>query len=162
IPPIAGADDVRWPLLLIGIGVAMIAISVQTLALEAQKGEALAKASSLVMSTTFIFSSVGVAILTTVLVSRTRSQATDLIHQLQALAGQAAGALGPNNPVARVIEAQIGAQAGAAAVQDIFWMIFFGSFILLAMSLLLPGRNRPMASDETAEEEKPVPTPTTA
>ncbi|HET9980813.1 MAG TPA: DHA2 family efflux MFS transporter permease subunit, partial [Ktedonobacterales bacterium] len=89
IPPIAGADDVRWPLLLIGIGVAMIAISVQTLALEAQKGEALAKASSLVMSTKFIFSSVGVAILTTVLVSRTRSQATDLIHQLQALAGQA-------------------------------------------------------------------------
>jgi len=157
IPPIAGADDVRWPLLFIGIGVAMIAISVQTLALEAQKGEALAKASSLVMSTKFIFSSVGVAILTTVLVSRTRSQATDLIHQLQALAGQAAGALGPNNPVARVIEAQIGAQAGAAAVQDIFWMIFFGSFILLAMSLLLPGRNRPMASDAAADEEKPVP-----
>ena len=157
IPPIAGADDVRWPLLLIGIGVAMISLTVQTLALEALKGEALSKATSLVLSTKLIFSSVGVAILTTVLVSRTRAQATDLIHQLQALAGQAVGGLGSNNPVARVIEAQIGAQAGAAAVQDIFWMIFFGSFILLALSLLLPGRNRPMASDEAADEEKPVP-----
>ena len=157
IPPTAGADDVRWPLLILGTGVAMIGISVQTLALEAQKGEALAKASSLVQSTKFIFSSVGVAILTTVLVSRTHAQATILIHQIEALAGQAAGAFGSDNPIARVIQAQIGTQAGAAAVQDIFWMIFFGSFILLAMSLLLPGRNRPMANDEASAKEKPVP-----
>ncbi len=157
IPATAGADDVRWPLLILGTGVAMISISVQTLALEALKGEALAKASSLVMSTKFIFSSVGVAILATVLVSRTRAQATDLLHQLQALAGPAVGALDPNNPLVRAIEAQIGTQAGTAAVQNIFWMIFFGSFILLAMSLLLPGRNRPMASDEATDAEEPVP-----
>jgi hypothetical protein len=157
IPATAGADDVRWPLLILGTGVAMISISVQTLALEALKGEALAKASSLVMSTKFIFSSVGVAILATVLVSRTRAQATDLLHQLQALAGPTVGALDPNNPLVRAIEAQIGTQAGTAAVQNIFWMIFFGSFILLAMSLLLPGRNRPMASVEATDAEEPVP-----
>jgi EmrB/QacA subfamily drug resistance transporter len=161
IAPTAGAEDIRWPLLLIGIGFAMISITVQTLALEALKGEALSKATSLVLSTKLIFSSIGVAILTTVLVGRTHAQATNLIHQIEALVGQAAGALGSNNPVARAVQAQIGTQAGTAAIQDIFWMIFFGSFILLAMSLLLPGRNRPMASDETAEEEKPVPTPTT-
>ena len=157
IPASAGAADVRWPLLLLGIGVAMIALSVQTLALEPLKGEALAKASSLVMSTKFIFSSVGVAILTTVLIDNTRSQATNLLAQLQAAAGQGAGALNPNNPalapILRAIETQIGAQAGTAAVQSIFWMIFFGSFILLAMSLLLPGRNRPMAASETPAEE---------
>ena len=80
----------------------------------------------------------------------------------EALVGQAAAALGADNPAARAIQAQIGAQAGTAAIQDIFWMIFFGSFILLAMSLLLPGRNRTIASDdETTDEEKPVPTPTT-
>src|SRR5690242_8271528 len=39
IPATAGEADVRWPLLLLGIGFAMIAISVQTLALEALKGE---------------------------------------------------------------------------------------------------------------------------
>jgi DHA2 family multidrug resistance protein len=157
LPATAGADEVRWPLLLIGIGFAMIAVTVQTLALEALKGEALAKATSLVMSTKFIFSSVGVAILTTVLVSRTRAQVTDLLHQIQAFAGQAVGALDPNNPLVHAIQAQIGIQAGTAAIQDIFWMIFFGSFILLAMSLLLPGRNRPMANDEASAKEKPVP-----
>ena len=157
IAPTAGAGDLRWPLLLIGIGFAMISITVQTLALEALKGEALSKATSLVLSTKLIFSSIGVAILTTLLVGRTHAQATNLIHQIEALVGQTAGALGgPNNPVARAIEAQIAAQAGTAAIQDIFWMIFFGSFILLAMSLLLPGRNRPMAASETPTE-KPVP-----
>ena len=154
----------RWPLLILGIGIAMIAISVQTLALEALKGEALAKASSLVMSTKFIFSSIGVAILTTVLIDQTRSQATNLLNQLQAAAGQGAGALNPNNPalapVLRAIEAQIGAQAGTGAVQSIFWMIFFGSFILLAMSLLLPGRNRPKAADEPTEAPETEPAPT--
>jgi EmrB/QacA subfamily drug resistance transporter len=157
IPATAGAADVRWPLLLLGIGFAMIALSVQTLALEALKGEALAKASSLVLSTKFIFSSVGVAILTTVLLDNTRSQATGLLAQLRAAAGQGAGALNPSNPalapILRAIETQIGAQAGTAAIQTIFWLIFFGSFILLAMSLLLPGRNRPMAASETTAEE---------
>lgn len=153
IPATAGAEDVRWQMLILGIGFAIIAISVQTLALEALKGEALAKASSLVISTKFIFSSIGVAILTTVLVDRTRAQATDLLHQLQGLVGQGtgAGALDPSNPAVRAIQAQIGVQAGAAAIQNIFWMIFFGTFILLAMSLLLPGRKRPMAAAEASE-----------
>lgn len=153
IPATAGAEDVRWQMLILGIGFAIIAISVQTLALEALKGEALAKASSLVISTKFIFSSIGVAILTTMLVDRTRAQATDLLHQLQGLVGQGtgAGALDPSNPAVRAIQAQIGVQAGAAAIQNIFWMIFFGTFILLAMSLLLPGRKRPMAAAEASE-----------
>lgn len=166
IPATASPDDVRWPLLILGIGITMFAISVQTLALEALKGEALAKASSLVMSTKFIFSSIGVAILTTVLVDRTRSQATDLIGQLRAAAGQGAGALDPTNPVLapviRAIQAQVGTQAGTAAIQSIFWLVFFGSFIILGISLLLPGRNRAMAAPETAEATKDEPAvPTT-
>lgn len=156
IPATAGPDDVRWPLLILGIGFAIIAISVQTLALEALKGEALAKASSLVMSTKFIFSSIGVAILTTVLVDQTRAEATDLVNQLRAAAGPGAGTLDPSNPVVRAIEAQIGVQAGASAIQNIFWVIFFGSFVILAMSLLLPGRKRPMSATEETEAE-PVP-----
>ena len=81
------------------------------------------------------------------------AQATDLLHQLQGLVGQGtgAGALDPSNPAVRAIQAQIGVQAGAAAIQNIFWMIFFGTFILLAMSLLLPGRKRPMAAAEASE-----------
>jgi DHA2 family multidrug resistance protein len=166
IPATASAEDVRWPLLILGIGITMFAISVQTLALEALTGEALAKASSLVMSTKFIFSSIGVAILTTVLVDRTRSQATDLIGQLRAAAGQGAGALDPTNPalapVIRTIQAQVGTQAGTAAIQSIFWLVFFGSFIILGISLLLPGRNRAVAAPETVEATEDAPTvPTT-
>jgi EmrB/QacA subfamily drug resistance transporter len=155
LPATAGAEDVRWQLLLLGIGFASIAISVQTLALEALNGETLAKATSLVMSTKFIFSSIGVAILTTVLVDQARSQATDLAHQVQAAAGSGAGTIDPGNPAVapllRFIEAQVATQAGAAAVQNIFWLIFFGSFIILAMSLLLPGRKRAPAPAETPE-----------
>jgi hypothetical protein len=85
VPAVVGADDLRWGLLLLGLSEALISVPVQTLALEALKGEALAKASSLFGSTKLIFSSIGVAIITTIFVERTQSQATDLAHQVQAL-----------------------------------------------------------------------------
>ncbi|MGZ3675597.1 MAG: DHA2 family efflux MFS transporter permease subunit [Ktedonobacterales bacterium] len=56
IPSAAGPEAVRWWLLILGMGFAVVSISVQTLALEALKGDALAKASSLMLSTKLIFS----------------------------------------------------------------------------------------------------------
>lgn len=158
VPAVAGADDLRWGLLLVGLSFAMVNVPVQTLALEALKGEALAKASSLFLSTKLIFSSIGVAIITTIFVDRTRSQATDLAHQVQALLpGSGLNLRDPQVLAAlKAMEAQIPVQAGTWAIQSIFWLIFFGSVALIVLALLLPGRKRQMAAAVQPEEE-PLP-----
>ncbi|HEX9412536.1 MAG TPA: hypothetical protein VF916_03455, partial [Ktedonobacterales bacterium] len=144
VPAVAGPDALRWGLLLVGLSFTFIAIPAQTLALEALKGEALAKASSLYITTRLIFSSIGVAIVTTLLIDRTRSRATALVQQLQALAPRAGSAPSDLHAAAaqRALEGQVAAQAGAAAIQSIFWLTCVGSLGLLVVALLLPGRRR--------------------
>ncbi|HLZ23907.1 MAG TPA: DHA2 family efflux MFS transporter permease subunit [Ktedonobacterales bacterium] len=155
IPAVVGPDELRWELFIVGLSFTLIAVAAQTLALEALTGEALAKASSLFISTKFIFSSIGVAILTTILVNRTSSRASDLIGQLHAL-GQGTG-ISPSDPrvvaALRAVEAQIGTQAGTWAIQSIFWLIFFGSFVLIALAFVLPGRRRKMDAAVSAAEK---------
>jgi MFS transporter, DHA2 family, multidrug resistance protein len=145
VPSTAGPDDLRWGLFLLGLGFTLINIPVQTLALEALTGEALAKASSLFLSTKLLFSSVGTAIITTLLVDRTRSRASDLLGQVRALAVRS-GAL-PSNPGA--LAAQIATQAGTWAIQSIFWLVFFGSLGVIVLALLLPGRKRKIGEAQT-------------
>ena len=159
IPSVAGPDDLRWWMFALGLGFMMINISVQTLALEALKGEALAKATSLVASTKLIFSSIGVAILTTILTSRTRSRATDLAGQLHALAAGAPGGSGAGagaGSALSAIQAQLATQAGAWAIQGIFWLICFGSLGLIALALLLPGRRRKLAEPDEQPASEPI------
>ncbi len=148
VPAVAGPDAVRWWLFLVGLSFALVAIPAQTLALEALKGEALAKASSLYLTTRLIFSSVGVAIITTILVDRSRSRATDLASQVRALIP--GSGLNPSDPsvagALQAIPAQIAAQAGTWAIQSIFWLIFFLSLGLIALALLLPGRQRQLVA----------------
>lgn len=159
IPAAAGPDAVRWWLLILGMGFAVVSIAVQTLALEALKGEALAKASSLMLSTKLIFSSIGVAIITTVLEDSARSRATELVTQLRALSQ--GGGLNPSDPRAaaalRAITAQIAAQSGTWAIHNIFSLIFIGSFALVALALFLPGRKRHAAETQAAEEPVAMP-----
>jgi DHA2 family multidrug resistance protein len=158
IAAVAGPDALRWWLFVVGLSFTMMNIAVQTLALEALKGEALAKASSLFLSTKLIFSSIGVAIITTVLIDSTRTRATDLVNQLRA-AAQGAG-IAPNTPglaaARQAIETQIAVQAGTWAIQHIFWMIFFGSLGLVALALFLPGRRREIAEAQPTGEQVAV------
>jgi hypothetical protein len=42
--------------------------------------------------------------------------------------------------------AQVGSQAGAYAIQNIFWLIFWGSLILVALAFVLPGRRHVASS----------------
>lgn len=144
VPSVAGPEALGWLLFLVGLSLTFVAIAMQTLVLEALKGEALAKASSLYLSTKLIFSSIGVAILTTILTDRASSRATTLINQLHALSGGAGGA--PNDPRAaaalHTIAAQLPVQAGTWAIQNIFWLICFGSLGLMLLALTLPGRHR--------------------
>ena len=158
VPAVAGPDDLRWGMFLMGLGFAMVNVPVQTLALEVLKGEALAKASSLFLSTKFIFSSIGVAIITTIFIDRTQHQATDLASQVQALLPGAGLNLGDPKVVAalRAVEAQqIPVQAATGAIQSIFWLIFFGSIALVILALFLPGR-KPKAKEAKATEEPHV------
>ncbi len=154
-PSTPGPDDLRWGLFLVGLSFVMINVPTQTLALEALKGDALAKASSLFLATKFIFSSVGVAIITTVFVDHTRSQATSLVSQIQTLLP--GSGLNPTNPsvlaALRTMETQqIPIQAATSAIQSIFWLICFGSIALVALALLLPGRKRQTAETQTEAE----------
>ncbi len=154
VPSVAGPNALRWGFFLVGLSFTFIAIPVQTLALEALKGEALAKASSLFLSTKLIFSSVGVAIVTTILIDQTRSRATDLVSQLQSLSqGSAANPSDPGVTAAlQALQAQVAAQAGTGAIQSIFWLIFFLSFALTALALFLPSQAS-HAAEEQAETQ---------
>jgi EmrB/QacA subfamily drug resistance transporter len=140
IAPLTGPEELRWLLALFGVSFSMVGIPAQTLALEALTGEELAKASSLVISTRLIFSSVGVAIITTLLVDQMRSHFSALMRQLQALAPRTAGR--PQTHINPQLAAQVAAQVGAAAIQNIFWLICIGTSGLIAIALFLPGRRR--------------------
>ncbi len=157
IPATAGPDALRWGLFLVGLSVTFVAIPVQTLALEALKGEALAKASSLYLTSRLIFASIGTAIITTILVDSTRSRATDLVSQLQAMAHGAGSGAGAGAAL-QALQTQLAAQAGTWAVQSIFWLVFFGSFALVVLAMTLPGRQhaaeRSEAEQETEETER--------
>jgi len=155
VPAVAGAETLRWGLFVIGLSLTFMVIPVQTLALEALTGGALAKASSLYLSTKLIFSSIGVAILTTLLVNFTHSRATDLVQQIQAQSGGAAANPGDPQAIAALhaLLAQVGVQAGTWAIQSIFWLILFGSLVLMALALTLPGRHRTIAAEAPAHAE---------
>jgi hypothetical protein len=162
IPAVAGAPAVRWGLFLFGLSFTFMLMTVQTLALEALKGEALAKASSLFLSTRQIFYAAGVAIVTTLFVALTQSRATDLVNQGMALVKRAGIDLSTPRGVATrlTIAPQIATQAGTWAVQSIFWLIFFGSLGLIVLALLLPGRKRRSSAaqtEETLAKEEPEP-----
>ncbi|HEX8998200.1 MAG TPA: DHA2 family efflux MFS transporter permease subunit [Ktedonobacterales bacterium] len=158
VASVAGPDALFWGLLLVGASFTFMNIAVQTLALEALSGDALAKASSLFLASKLIFSSVGVAILTTLFVDGTHSRATDLIAQLRAQAGGVG--LNPADPrvqaALKAMLAQIATQSGTYAIQHIFWLIFFGSFGLMALALLLPGRRRAVAKTPQSADEAPI------
>ncbi len=155
IAQVAGPDALLWGLFLVGLSFAMVNVPVQTLALEALKDEALAKTSSLFLSTKLIFSSIGVAIITTIFIDRTQSRATSLVGQMQALLPGAG--INPGDPkvaaALKTIEAQIPVQAGTWAIQSIFWLIFFGSLALIVLALLLPGRQRESAEARADEAQ---------
>ena len=158
VPAVAGADAMRLGLFILGLSLTFAIIPVQTLALEALSGEALAKASSLYLSTKLIFSSVGVAILTTLLVSFSRSHATDLVNGLRALTGSAGA--NPGDPQAaaalKALLAQVSVQAGTGAIQDIFWIIFYCSLGMVLLAMILPGRRR-AATAKVAEPTRAQP-----
>jgi hypothetical protein len=111
-------------LFLRGIGFGWVGLPLQTIALAAITGPALPKASSLYNATAQIFTSIGVAVVTTLLVQRTSVHAKDFAN-----AALAAG---------RALPADLTLRAATAAMSDVFWMLAIGTFLVGLASLFLP------------------------
>jgi EmrB/QacA subfamily drug resistance transporter len=111
-------------LFLRGIGFGWVGLPLQTVALARITGRALPKASSLYNATATIFSSIGTAVVTTLLVQRTTVHADAL-----AAAARAAGSALPPDLTLR---------AATDAVSDVFLLLAIGTFLVGLVGLLLP------------------------
>ncbi len=149
-PSTSGWDMLPW-LVLRGLGFGMSLIPVQTRALEAVSGPALAKASSLFNVTRQIASSIGVAAVVTLFVQRSA------VHMASLQTSLPPGSTPDlSSPAAQAALAQMAAQAGTSATNDVFMYVTWGCAILLLLSLVLPGRSRYGEASTSDHSVRPV------
>jgi len=151
-PTSDGVSIMPW-IILRGLGFGWAVIPVQTLALQAIVGPALPKASSLFNVMRQIFSSIGIAIVSTLFVQQAAQHATELQRSLPT--PPPGVTLDPNSPTVQAARQQLAAQAGTNAVNDVFLIVTIGSIIILLAALALPGR--PKKFETTAEGRQPAP-----
>lgn len=111
-------------LFLRGIGFGWSNLPLQTVSIASITGRALPKATSLYNATAQVFSSIGTAVVTTLLVQRTASEATALVST-----AQAAGQRPPAN---------LALLAGTAATSDVFRLLVFGTLAASVFCFFLP------------------------
>lgn len=111
-------------LFLRGIGFGWSNLPLQTVSIASITGRALPKATSLYNATAQVFSSIGTAVVTTILVQRTASEATALVST-----AQAAGQPPP---------ADLALLAGTAATSDVFRLLVFGTLAASVFCFFLP------------------------
>ncbi len=131
-PTVSGLSLVPWNVLL-GFGLGLTIIPSQTLALQTLSGTALAKGSSLYAVTRQITSSIGTAIITSLLVQQTISHMAALQSQLPVGT--------PPDPRSPQVT-QMMAQAGTSANNDVFTILAIATGVLFFVALLLPGRKK--------------------
>ena len=116
------------PILVIrGFGFGWTNLPLQTVSLQTITGAALPKASSLYRATAQVFTSIGVAISSTILVQRTAAHATAI-----ASAAHAAGHAPPADLLLR---------AGTAGTSDVFGVLTIATAVLVVVSFFLPRRS---------------------
>ncbi|HEX2913431.1 MAG TPA: DHA2 family efflux MFS transporter permease subunit [Chloroflexia bacterium] len=170
-------DTDGWSLIpamiLRGIGFGMTGIPLQTLALEKLKGAALPKASSLYNASAQIFSSIGVAVLTTFFVQQTtlhRPATAEINQTVQQVQQQLVPGFLAQHPgltpatiqsspafpqlqqqVQNEVAARITAQAGVPAITDVFMVVTIAMVVLVFLSFILPDKS---STAEATEGEK--------
>lgn len=133
-----------------GLGFGFTFVPVQTLALQSFTGAVLPKASSLFNVTRQIFSSVGIAVITTLYVQEFSSRSKPLRDA--ALSNLPPGITpNPNSPQAQAFASQIAVQAGVPAMNQVFLYLTIGLVVMLGITLLLPGLSRQRAAMEKAQ-----------
>lgn len=137
-------QDSGWqfflPILAIrGVGFGWSNLPLQTLSLAAITGRALPKATSLYNATAQIFSSIGVAVLSTIFIQSTTEKANELIR-----AAQAAGTPPP---------ADLAIQAGASAFAHVFVIVTIGTAVAFLLGFILPGQSLKQAEAQATGGE---------
>ncbi|MDQ3326929.1 MAG: multidrug efflux MFS transporter [Chloroflexota bacterium] len=121
-------------LFLRGVGFGWGGLPLQTLALSAVTGRALPKASSLYNATAQIFSSIGVAVVSTVFIQGTASEAAEIAGR-----AQTAGTPPPRD---------LPLLAAAASMSDVFWLLTIATGLIVLVALFLPRRS--LKQEQTA------------
>lgn len=142
-----GADVQIW-LILRGLGLGLVAMPLQNLAVSVVSNKQMAKASSLMSSLKTVFGGVGVAVLTTYLTQRATSHATDAV----AICAQPAQA----------VQACVAQHALTLGMNDTFFFALIGC-IVCAIAAIFVGRDHALsaakqakARGETVAEQAPV------
>jgi EmrB/QacA subfamily drug resistance transporter len=134
-----------WTLLpwtfMAGLGIGASVMPVQTLALHDLTGAALSAGTAIFNATRMIVSSLATAVLTSILVQQSTSHALELQAAAQRQA-QAGVKVDPTSPQAQAAIAQLRAQAGTAANNDIFSYLMIGAIAVVVLAVLLPGRTK--------------------
>jgi DHA2 family multidrug resistance protein len=143
-PTSDGGTLLPW-LILRGFGFGLTTIPVQTLAMQAITGAALPKASSLFTVTRQMFSSIGIAILTTLFVQQTAQHADTLRATLTAQLPPGVTP-DPNSPLFLAARDHLLAQAGTAGLNDVFWLVTIGTGGILLLAWALPSRHQQAAA----------------
>ncbi|HEY8600160.1 MAG TPA: MDR family MFS transporter [Thermomicrobiales bacterium] len=120
-----------------GLGFGWSNLPLQTVALSAITGRALPKASSLYNATAQIFSSIGIAILSTLFIQGTTDRAAELVR-----GAQAAGARPP---------ADLAVQAGVSGFQHVFLIVAVGTGLAMLIGFFLPSKS--LKQEEAASGE---------
>jgi EmrB/QacA subfamily drug resistance transporter len=110
-----------------GVGFGWSNLPLQTVSLAAITGRDLPKATSLYNATAQIFSSIGVAVLSTIFIQSTTEKATALVQ-----AAQAAGTRPP---------ADLAIQAGVSAFDHVFVIVALGTAVAILLGFILPGQS---------------------
>ncbi|HET8628694.1 MAG TPA: DHA2 family efflux MFS transporter permease subunit [Thermomicrobiales bacterium] len=153
LTPTTGIRALALPLALVGLSTTLNMVPTQTLALEALRDDALNKASSLVNATKLLWASVGSAALVTVYIQHTTAHAARLAAALPA-----AVLAQPTAPAALAARAQVATQAATSGMVDVFTLLLWSTFALVAVALFLPGHRAAAAGDTgEAPEQEPAP-----
>jgi EmrB/QacA subfamily drug resistance transporter len=132
-------------LILRGLGLGLVNMPLQTLALSVVSNKAMAKASSLVTVTRQVAGAIGVAALTTYLTQQTQNHATDIVnslksgittHQFSSVAATCAQAAGPTLNKAAV-QACVVQHATVNGLTDTFWVVLICCAATLVLALIV-------------------------
>ena len=122
------------PILLIrGVGFGWSNLPLQTVALSKITGRELPKASSLYNATAQIFSSIGIAVLTTIFIQSLQTNTNALVAPLQA-SGQLASLMQNQD----AFRQQVLSPAAASSVSSLFFIVTLGTALSILLAFTLP------------------------
>ena len=152
LTPTSGGPEI-WPwLVVVGFGLGMATVPVQTLALQRLSGATLAKGTSLFTTARFIFGSVGTAVLTTLFIQQATAHGDTL--KAAALRSLPVGTVpDPSSPLVQEAIKQLAAQAGTMGMNDVLGYVAVGAALMILLALLLPGRQAVEARQQELRPE---------